>query len=325
MCGRPQCKAALENTGLVDKFIIKPEELYDWTDDEKREWFAYQVKDLQFEHFCRCRPGRFMWHPTEDAFYWPSHYKVAYNKGISYFDALAESLKVVATRNIQWPRREGDTIQWFTKSESYCVRNGVPEAFGKRPVTRMTHKERSWLRDFRYIHNIPKDAFLLGWQFTGSSQVKWYPYFREVIQYAIMTQYPNVHVIGLGDMKELINWTEEHHGGRFINLRGSVSFRQAYLLTSILDLLVSPETGIYVFAQAYPQTPKILLATHTNGTHISLGSESVILAAQCDCAPCYNIFATCDTDPETGASKCMASIKPEVVIKAIEEVIHAST
>lgn len=325
MVCRPQGEAALENTGLVDQFFVKPKAYYDnvWTDEEKSGWLIWQTRNVEFDHYCRCRPSLFMWHkgdnekldkvwaekpeetPEWKQYKTPVEFKRARNKGKSYFDELARSLKVMA------------------KGQE-CVRDGVPEAFGERPVTKITHQERSWLRDFRYIYNIPKDAFLLGWQFTASSEIKYYPYFPEVMQYHIMPKYPNLYVVGLGDLEKQIQWPEKCHGGRFVNLGRSVTFRQAYLLTSILDLLVSPETGIYVFAQAYSNVPKILLASHTDGTHITIGAESKILAAECDCAPCYSVLASCDTDEETGASKCMASIKPDRVIAAIEEVINAN-
>jgi len=217
-----------------------------------------------------------------------------------------------------WKRENADGVSFF---DAMSERAGVPEAIGKRPITKLTHGERSWLRDFRYIYNIPKDAFLLGWQFTGSAKIKWYPFFDAVIQKSIMTRYPQVYVIGMGDIENRVQWDFKYHGGRFINPGNSVSFRQACILTGILDCFVSPETGTMVFAQAYEHVPKILLATHTYGYHITF-PETKIVQSEAECSPCYDIVFDCKHDGDNPWSLCMGEIAPERVIEAIAQVIE---
>ena len=297
---RESCRSALENTGLVDSFIIKPKEFIKWSPDYKRHWLLDRMPD--FQHRCNFRPGAFLWHERELKFHAKKAVRVNYSKGKNYFDELARRVQI----------SDGVGI----------VRDGVPQAYGQRPVTKLTHKERSWLRDFRYSYNIPRNAFLLGWQFHGSSLIKHYPFFDQVIQKSIMTRYPEVYVLGLGDLEESFAWSADLHGGRYVNLMGSVTFRQAYILTSLLDLFISPETGVYVFSQAYPDVPKILLASHTDGSHITLGDETVILQADhLPCQPCYRVVGDCFHERETGAALCMALIKPERIIAEIEKVI----
>lgn len=313
MSGRPQCQKALQNTGLVDRFIIKPPEYHrEWyeggmSDDEKRAFLSEQSRDLHVAAWLKTQASRYMYHPYQDAFYAPKWWKVDRARGKSFFDVVAANARITSR-----------TAKGYTA----CIKDGVPEAYGKRPITKLTHTERSWLRDFRYAYRVPRHAFLLGWQFVGSSVLKWYPYFEEVIQRRIMQAHPEVYVVGFGDLERHFNWGSAFHHGRFINLMDTVTFRQAYLATSLLDCLVSPETGVFVFAQAFPNVPKILLATHSTGEHICCGRENVILQADCDCAPCYNILSDCVRDPKTNAVKCMASIKPERVIEAIETVIR---
>ena len=137
-----------------------------------------------------------------------------------------------------------------------------------------------------------------------------------------MENHRDIYTVGMGNLDDNPIWTKGH-GGRFIDLGSSVSFRQAYILTSIMNCLVSPETGVFCFAQAYPQTPKILLATHTDGTHICCGDENRILASEADCAPCYRIISNCKTEPGDIHSLCAGRIPPEKVIAAIEEVYRS--
>lgn len=305
MCTKRSGQLALGDTDLIDGYIIKPRGFNKWDVEYGRRWLLTMSEGTESYHVANTRgaiASKFMFHTDDPLFEKPVEWKREKNEGVSYFDETSLHLQI--------------------KSGGEVRRDGVPEAVGKRPITKLSHKERSWLRDFRHAHNIPKDAFLLGWQFTGSSFVKWYPHFDKVIQYGIMTKYPHVYVVGLGDMENKLRWNKSQHKGRFINLADSVSFRQAYILTSIFDLLVSPETGVFVFSQAFPDVPKILLASHTSGKHICCGDETVILQPRCECSPCYNIVATCTVHAETGAAWCMASIEPERVIEAIEAEIR---
>lgn len=282
---------ALSGTGLIDRFIVKPHDFPKWALEKQRQWLIEQTEDLDFQDrlsFHKVVPGVYLFHEGDPNFNRPVQWKRENAKGVNFFDEMSK-------------------------------RAGTLDAIGKRPVTKLSEDERIWLENFRQRYRIPKHAFLLGWVFAGSSPIKWYPHFDKVIQYNIMARYEHVYVVGLGDTRKLISWDPKFHGGRFINFHGT--FRQSYILTSILDLLVSPETGIYVFSQAY-ETPKILLATHTDGTHITCGGETQILLPDCECAPCYNIVWDCKRHPDGNYPLCIGSIRPETIIGSIERVIN---
>ena len=295
-----QAATALKDTGLIDKFIVRRPDMCKATNGQKRHWLRQMMSDIDFQaklSFDGVIPGRYMFH-TEDSQY---------------------------LRSSEWKRKNAEGVSFF---DAFSERAGTQEAIGNRPEVYLTHKERSWLRAFRYIHNIPKDAFLLGWQFTGSAKIKWYPFFDLVIQKGIMRKYPQVYVIGLGDLENKLTWDHKCHGGRFINLGNSVSFRQACVLTSILDCLVAPETGIMVFAQAWADVPKIMLATHTYGYHITFARsavcstpETIIIQSAAECSPCYNIVFDCKHDSDNPWTLCMGKISPEKLMSAIEDVI----
>ena len=292
--GEQQAVMALGDAGLVDRFIIRNANEEKASPEERRQFLRNATKDMDFQarlNFNGVVPGRYMFHRCDPKFALSTEWKRKNAEGVNFFDAFSE-------------------------------RAGTLKAIGKRPVTRLTDKEESWLRDFRSVYGIPKDAFLLGWQFTGGARIKWYPFFDEVIQRGIMQKYPQVYVLGLGDLKHKLTWNRRYHGGRYINPGGSVSFRQAYVLTSILDCLVAPETGIMVFAQAYGHVPKILLATHTDGTHIVCGDETTIIQSEAECSPCYNIVFDCMRDGDNPWALCMGKIPPDKVIAAIENIIN---
>lgn len=306
---KKQAVTALKDTGLIDKFIIYHPDMDKATNEQKRNWLQYMVRDIDFQstlNFNGVIPGRYMFHKDDPKFLLSVDWKRRNTENVSFFDAFSNHVFYLKPDDID-----------------------LSDVKGKRPKICLTYAEQSWLRNFRYIHNIPKEAFLLGWQFTGSAKIKWYPFFDIVIQRGIMRKYPQVYVVGLGDLDNILIWDRKYHGGRFINLGNTISFRQAYILTSIFHCLVAPETGIMVFAQAWPWVPKILLATHTYGYHITFNtvgncpkSETVIIQSEAECSPCYNIVFDCEHDGSNPWSLCMGRISPEKVIAAIEGIIN---
>lgn len=297
MWGTFACEMALGDTGLIDDFIILPGDFKEWDFNRARAWNK-DVLDYKGWHIDEIRDvggavaSKFMFHPEDPKADSPVEWRRSLNKGVNYFDEMSMTL-------------------------------GVPEAIGQRPVTPITHAERSWLRDFKHIHSIPKGTFILGYQLQGSAWFKRYPYFAEVIQRNIMQEYPDVYVVMLGDMKGKIDWKRRYHHGRFINLKDTVSFRMAYLLTSTFDLFISPETGVFCFSQAFPDVPKILLATHTTGEHIVCeGDNTTIIASEAKCAPCYIVVRECTYDGTNPWQLCAGRIPPKKVIAAIKDVIE---
>lgn len=281
----PQGKAVFENTGLIAKFIVHTKDVMELDAVLKRNWLLQQSLGLDFEGFINFHgvvPGRYMYRSNDPLYELLQEEKIARAKGANFFDEMAR------------------------KAE-------VPEAIGKRPDWHIKLKEKRWLRYFRARRKIPDRAKLVAWQFTGSGPQKWYPYFDIVVQEGLMAD-PDIYVIGMGDMEGKLEWSEKYHHGRFINLTDKLSFRQSVLLTSIVDCLVSPETGIFCGSQAFPDVPKILLASHTSGEHICCGDETTILTPECDCAPCYNIDSVQSCmDRKAKGARCMLSIDPLMV------------
>lgn len=286
-------KEALEGVGLVDEFVIKPNDFVDWDTEDQRKFLVDTLGGVEWTHSMNargCISGRLCFHVGKDyKADWPIEKKRALNIGKNYFDEMS-------------------------------IHFGVPEAIGVRPSTAISQKERKMLDEFRSDFGIPADAFLLGWQFTGSSLYKWYPFFQQVIQENIMRRFPRVYVVGMGDLGGHLHWSEGHDG-RFINLYDLYSFREAYLLTSVFDCLVTPDTGIAVFSQCFPDTPKILLSTIIGG-HYVCGDDTVVIQSTAECSPCYNLAVDCKHDGDNPWMYCMGKIYPERVINAIAKTIE---
>ncbi len=280
------------NTGYIDKYISFTEKVMQLDNDDKRRWLIEQLGEFRVTHsvdFHGIVPGRYMFHGGDSLFEKP----------------------------ISWARQNASGVSFF---DEFSRRAGVlDEAKGKRPRVVMDKDEQRWLKRFRGRYGIPKDAFLLGWQFTGSAQIKWYPHFQEVVT-AIMNRYPNTYLVATGD-KWCDQLTWRGAGKRYINLANKVSFRQAFLLTSIYDCFVSPETGVFVISGAFPHTPKILLATHTAGYHIAF-DETKIIQSDAPCSPCYKILFNCIVDEPHEYMRCAGRIAPHKVIEAIDEVVR---
>ena len=286
-------KEALDGTGLVDEFVIKPDDFVDWEPDDQRKFLLDALGGVQWTHTLNprgCISGRLCFHTGKDyRAEWPAERKRKLNANKNYFDEVS-------------------------------LHFDVPSAVGVRPATAISKTEAKFLAAFRHDYKIPEDAFLLGWQFTGSGIQKWYPFFKEVIQQNIMPRFPNVYVVGMGDLGKHFRWDDDKHGGRFVNLYDLYTFREAYLLTSIFDCLVTPDTGIAVFSQCFPNTPKILLSSIIGG-HYVCGDDTTVIQSAAECSPCYNIALDCKHDNGKSWLYCMGEIHPQRVIDAVEEVI----
>lgn len=287
-------REALEGTGWVDGFVIKPDDFVNWKPKDQRSFLIDATRGVNVVDSMNargCIAGRLCFHVGKDyKADWSLEKKRALNIGKNYFDEMS-------------------------------IHFGVPEAVGARPSTAISQNERRMLAEFRSDYDIPENAFLLGWQFTGSSLYKWYPFFKEVIQENIMRRFPHVYVVGMGDLGSHLHWSADKHDGRFINLYDLYSFREAYLLTSIFDCLVTPDTGIAVFSQCFPDTQKILLSTIIGG-HYVCGDDTTVIQSTAECSPCYNLAVDCKHDGDNPWMYCMGKIRPKKIVAAIEKVIE---
>jgi hypothetical protein len=282
---------AMENTGLVDGFIKIDENFYDWLQADQDDFLNDATGGIDFPVYLKtigCIPGRLNFHMADKLSKKPVEWRRKRNVGLNYFDEMS---------------------RWLD----------VPEAVGIRPATNITQAEGQFLRSFRADYNIPTDAFLLGWQLTGSSGAKRTPQLPEVMK-AIFNKYPFVHLVVTGDLGG--DAPELNSDPRCTNMYGLLSFREAYLLTSIMNCFVTPNTGVFVFSQCFQKTPKILISNIIDGNHCVCGDDTTVIQSAAECSPCYLLTQECKMDGDNPWFHCAGKIRPDRIIKAIEKEIR---
>jgi ADP-heptose:LPS heptosyltransferase len=160
---------------------------------------------------------------------------------------------------------------------------------------------------------------------SGSGNNKCYPRIMDLCN-QISQDYPKVHIITVGDLKCQI--LEDSIEGNVTKLSGNIPMRTSMALTGLVDLVISPDTGLLHASGCYP-TPKIGLLGHNTIECITKHFENdYSLEADpklAPCAPCmfliYNMKLQCPLNPITNSSICMSDGLPqETVYKRFTEV-----
>lgn len=145
---------------------------------------------------------------------------------------------------------------------------------------------------------------------AGSGSNKCWPWMMDFCN-EVSKEMPDVHFITVGDVRCQI--LEDSMEGNITKLSGNISMRQSMALTSMVDLVICPDTGIAHAAGCY-DTPKLVLLGHNTIECITkhFTNDYSIEADQkkAPCAPClyliYNMKMQCPLNPVTQSSVCMA-------------------
>lgn len=157
------------------------------------------------------------------------------------------------------------------------------------------------------------DYFNLLVGLAGSGSNKAYPYTMDLCN-NIGKTHPNVHIITVGDLKcQILEDIETPDLTNKTYLSGKIPMRISMALTSMVDLVIAPDTGIIHAAGCY-DTPKIGIFGHTTIEMISKHFKNdYSLEADPTLAPCspcsyliYNMRLQCPLSPKTDSSICMA-------------------
>jgi ADP-heptose:LPS heptosyltransferase len=170
--------------------------------------------------------------------------------------------------------------------------------------------------------DVERKNILLG--ISGSGHNKCWPWGQD-FTYRLIKEVPDVHIITIGDEKcRLI----EPEGENITNLCGKISMRESMALTSVVDLVIAPDTGI-IHASGCFETPKICLLGHNTKECITkhFKNDYSIEADPklASCAPCffliYDMKLQCPL-AENGGSYCMENGLPlETVLEHTKKVL----
>lgn len=265
-----------QNLNLVDKFIWLDKQMNKWSQSEIAEYLLQKLGADTFDLY---------------------HNLNGYT-GMMSTPKEWERQPIGPMRNYQDRERIYDR---------YCQVLEVPK--GGRPKLEFSEKEIAWAEEF--MDGI--GAFkLVGWQWSGSSRVKEHPNPQDVIL-NLLRDHTDIKIISMGSERFADAYINHE---RFINLAGRIKWRQAALLTSYMDLFISPDTSIMVAAQGFEDVPKILLATTTSGKQIAF-PETTIIKSTAGCSPCYRVLDTCDQDD------CCGKIDDQEIYQAADHILRS--
>lgn len=242
-----------------------------------------------------------------------------YDKWINLCESVEGTLLAVPGRvNHEWPN-EVRAI--------YCDRNylewthelaQLPPPY--RPKFYATPDERTWAR--KMASKWGRRNIL--WSLSGSSGHKTWPHV-DVIIARLMLQYPDVHVILVGDELCAIleaGWEKE---SRVHCMSGKWSIRESMAFAEISDLIIGTETGLLNGAGSLP-VPKIVTLSHSSEEMLTKHWVNAIALKQpkgvgCPKQPCRQLHYTWDYCPkheETGTAMCQFHIDPEMMWDAVK-------
>lgn len=150
---------------------------------------------------------------------------------------------------------------------------------------------------------------------SGSGTNKVYPWMMDLCN-QISKDYPDVHIITVGDVKCQI--LEDSMDGNITKLSGNIPMRTSMALTSMVDLVISPDTGLLHASGCY-KTPKLGLLGHNTIECITKYFENDY-SVEADpnlapCSPClfmvYDAKLQCPLNRDTNSSVCMADGLPQ--------------
>lgn len=156
-----------------------------------------------------------------------------------------------------------------------------------------------------------KDGFNVLVGLSGSGNNKAYPYIMDLCN-SIQKDFPQSHLITVGDVKcQLLE--DSIDDINITKLSGNVPMRMSMALTGLVDLVISPDTGLLHASGCY-DTKKIGILGHNTIECITkhFTNDYSIEADEklAPCAPClymvYDMKQQCPLSHVTGSSVCMA-------------------
>jgi ADP-heptose:LPS heptosyltransferase len=270
-----------DNTSFVDEFIMHKEDTP--IDGLPRQWekLKEEIKPDYFKNFTSSIETNLALHPSQPLY--------VYSK---------EERRVKCNKNYYEETERISDLKFDDYNPVIEYNNGEIE------------KAKGYL----------KDNYNLLWCLSGSGHNKAYPW-TEYVMGSLIQKIPNINIITVGDEKckllETISLPEKN----FTELAGEIPMKVSMALTSVVDLVVSPDTGI-LHASGATNTPKIGLLGNTSIENITKHFKNdYSIQSGCSCSPCFRLIydhtIQCPCEFVTGASWCMYDIKPETLYQRI--------
>ena len=137
-----------------------------------------------------------------------------------------------------------------------------------------------------YFSNKTKDVFTIMWALSGSGLHKIFPFHDDII-FTLLNAYDDIRVITVGDPG---NKPFEFDHPHWMKRAGVWGVRDSMLMTSVVDLVVSPESALLNAAGCF-DTPKLGFLTHSSKMQLTdtfVNDHS--MQAQIECSPCHRMI-----------------------------------
>lgn len=170
------------------------------------------------------------------------------------------------------------------------------------------------------------------WSLAGSSGHKVWPHLDMMVA-RIMTDYPDTHVVLVGDDACRLLETGWEAEPRVHCQSGKWTIRQSMAFAEVADLIIGTETGL-LNAAGSMDTPKIITLSHSSPEMLTKHWKNTISLQQpkgvgCAKSPCRQLHGGNDTSAwldcpkheETGTALCQYHIGPEQMWTAIQAVL----
>lgn len=166
------------------------------------------------------------------------------------------------------------------------------------------------------------------WALSGSSSNKVYPWIGPAVS-QILTRSDDVRVLFVGGkepkdqqlqevaLKGIRRFVGEERAKRVICRAGEWGVRKSLTAALLADVVVGPETGV-LNAAAMEDNRKIVLLSHSSVENLTRDWVNTVSLSGGE--PDHRLhygFDHLDVDPDTGAAKVLANIKPDAVADAV--------
>ena len=186
-----------------------------------------------------------------------------------------------------------------------------------KPSLYVSDSEKKEALEFLHNLNVPKNAKLIGINpgaAFGSAKC-WLPERFHDTAKSLLND-PKTWIILFGDQKgrPLTEEIAKGLGERVINLAGKTTVRELIVYISLLDVMLSNDSGPMHIASSL-NVPVLALFGSTNDTKTGPLNRSLVIHKHVECSPCYK--RKCPID-----FRCMTRIHTDEVVEGIRSLMH---
>lgn len=243
-----------------------------------------------------------------------------YDKVINLCGSIESALLFeYASKEYFWTKEERHRIANVNYYDRTMELGGYPDIKGTKGELYLSDSEKTLIKIWQKKH---EGFFKILWQVRGSSEHKIYPYISDIAD-ELVEKYADIRIFLVGGIEtQVLDWNHPN----IWSCIGKWYEREALIMTSAADLVISPESGILNAAGCF-DTPKIGLLTHSSKENLTkYFTNDYSIESEAECAPCHRLVhktAECKVGGEFGLPVCMERGLPaEKVMNQIEQLYN---